>query len=157
MRNALCGLVIAALLLSSGCRGLIIGSGSKRTHTSHNAKRTPIVHIKGKPKLLVVCFCEDADKPMLQYLEIQFPGTRSWNQISFQGEELLVRNNGDYVKLVSGSGIVRYGDVDIAVNGRDVAIDGAFLPPSTRLMAIQPDGSITPVEEPEPKLPLREG
>ncbi len=109
-------------------------------------------------ELFVVVFCEDAMKPMSQFLEMHFPQAKDWSRFEFQGKDksLVVRDNGDYVKLVSGRGLVKYGAVGIAVDGRDVAVKGTFLPPAVRTVAVLADGSLALVEEPEPTFPAPE-
>jgi len=163
-----CVVALAACLLSSGCLGLIVGKSSRPKSSPRTAPEEEGLRVapeeervrvapalKGAEELFVVVFCEDATKPMSQFLEMHFPQAKGWGRFEFQGKDksLVVRDNGEYVKLVSGRGLIKYGTVGIAVDGRDVAVKGAFLPPAIRVIAVLADGSLASVEEPEPTFP----
>ncbi len=164
----ICVVALSACLLSSGCLGLIVGKSSRPRSSPRTAPEEEGLRVapegervrvapalKGDEELFVVVFCEDATKPMSQFLEMHFPQAKGWGRFEFQGKDksLVVRDNGEYVKLVSGRGLIKYGTVGIAVDGRDVAVKGAFLPQTIRVIAVLADGSLASVEEPEPTFP----
>jgi len=164
----ICVVALSACLLASGCLGLIVGKSSRPKSSPRAAPEEEGVWVvpeeevlrvapahTGDGELLVVVFCEDATKPMSQFLEMHFPQAEDWSRFEFQGKDksLAVRDNGEYVKLVSGRGLIKYGTVGIAVDGRDVAVKGAFLPQTVRVIAVLADGSLASVEEPEPTFP----
>jgi uncharacterized Zn-binding protein involved in type VI secretion len=163
MRRAILVSAIAAIALAGGCSPFLIGkrvpppretrqepaTPAPEGEQEQNAARTP----KPFTRPLIVVFCRDAADPMTQFLEMHFTEAEGWEQFEFTGEQLVVRNNGDYVKLVSGRGLIKYGEAAVAVDGSEVAVNGRFLPPGTRLIAVRKDGTLTTVEQPEPRFP----